>query len=97
MVQPKGNGTIDASGYRRINVGNGRRVLEHVYVMEQHLGRPLAPGENVHHLNGLRDDNRIENLELWVSMQPRGQRVDDVMDFVVRQYPDELERRGWRK
>lgn len=52
-------------------------LKEHVYVMSEHLGRPLLPHENVHHVNGVRDDNRLENLELWSTSQPSGQRVED--------------------
>lgn len=72
--------TINTNGYMsRTKYVNGKRVkeLQHRVIMAEHLGRELYPHENVHHINGDRADNRIENLELWNTSQPAGQRIED--------------------
>lgn len=59
------------------------RIAVHRLVMSEHLGRPLIKGEEVHHLNGVRDDNRLSNLELWTKSQPAGARVEDKVKWAT--------------
>lgn len=83
----KGGRVARSDGYVSVYVkgddGKLRYVPEHRVVMEQHLGRRLHPDENVHHKNGVKDDNRLENLEIWTHVHPQGQRVDDKVEFAV--------------
>lgn len=55
----------------------GVKIQEHRWVMQGLLGRTLLDHERVHHINGVRHDNRPVNLELWSIDQPPGQRVED--------------------
>ena len=74
-------------------------VLEHRLVMARKMGRPLEPDEKPHHKNLIRTDNDPGNLELWVTSQPSGARVADLLEWSLtlldRYMPDVLVP-GWR-
>lgn len=69
-------GTTSKEGYRLVTV-DGKKVGEHRVIMAEQIGRPLLRCEEVHHKNGVKDDNHPENLELWNTSHPAGQRVED--------------------
>lgn len=99
----KGGRYIDEKGYVHIYLpehprsGKKGYMREHQIVMEKTLGRFLLPGENVHHLNGIRSDNEPDNLQLWETSQPSGQRVIDKLSYhrkMVKMYEDKLSLAG---
>ena len=85
-----GVGKFDKHGYRLIRQNNKTRPEHHI-VMEDMIGRPLHKWESVHHKNGVRADNSIDNLELWATSHRSGQRVEDLARWVVENYRDLVE------
>ncbi|WP_327310102.1 HNH endonuclease (plasmid) [Streptomyces sp. NBC_01298] len=95
---PAGSGYTNGGGYRVIRV-RGESVMEHRHAVQELLGRPLLPTETVHHVNGIKTDNRTDgplvddgsgrlrsgNLELWSHAHPYGQEIGPKSDWA----------RGW--
>ena len=83
-IYPIGSKRTVIRDYVDIKTTNGWQ-REHRYVMEQHLGRPLTKNEHVHHKNGIRHDNTLDNLELMLTHEhPPGQRVQDKLAYAKK-------------
>lgn len=87
----KGNRKTGKDGYVQIKANN-KHTMVHRVVMEIMLGRELQPWEEVHHKNGIKDDNHYDNLELWCVSQPSGQRVEDLVEWVVLSYHEMIKK-----
>ena len=85
----KGGNSYHKKGYKITYTGKNQYTFEHILVMEKHLKRKLTKGENIHHKNGIKDDNRLKNLELWIKPQPTGIRAKDAVKWakeIIQKY-----------
>ena len=95
--RPIGTRTETSTGYVTVKVGEGHPyqeqagwTAEHRLAVAESLGRRLVRGENVHHINGDRSDNRLKNLELWYKTHPAGQRIPDLISYLVTHHEGSL-------
>ena len=90
FIKPEGTVSRHANGYL-IEKRGTVWILQHRLIMEEKIGRKLADDEHVHHMNGIRDDNRPENLELWTGRKdPPGVRtIDHIRELLKTLTPEQ--------
>ncbi len=89
-ARPIGSTRGAGNGYLAEKHTDGKWYVQHRLVMSLSIGRPLEKTEYVHHKNGERSDNRLENLELWITKgrgkkDPAGQRLEDILSDLLNQ------------
>jgi hypothetical protein len=80
---PIGATRMHNTGYVEEKISPNKWELQHRLVMKRSLGRDLLPGENIHHKDGNRANNDLDNLELWSTGQPAGQKVEDKINWAI--------------
>ena len=86
------NLNVDKNGYVSCSIRNGEYngqtfhgpFSEHQLIYQMYHGITLKKNQNIHHKNGVRNDNHIDNLELWDTSQPAGQRVMDKISYYFK-------------
>lgn len=79
FLHPEGYVWVSVYDQDAVSGRRSRRRFEHVLVMEKHLGRPMLPNETIHHKNGDKQDNRIQNLELKIGRHGRGSSPEEMV------------------
>lgn len=93
MIQCMSNGYVFFTDRKHPLASNHGKVLLHREIMSEKLGRLVRKDELVHHINGKRDDNRPENLELFYKGHPPGQRPEDLVAWayeIIALYGEEI-------
>lgn len=88
---------VDAMGYPLKKLPNKKMIREHRWIMEQELGRKLESWEHVHHKNGIKNDNRLENLVVLMATEHHKEHAKDPRVLEALKKAQEFSRKRWLK